>query len=174
MRLGLRRTAQHPRRARRAARDALQAPTIAVSSFLVRHGSCASEGIARAARSSAGTIMANRSNSSLVIALRAQQHRAAPTESERVLWSHIKACQLGVWFRRQVPIGNLIVDFLAPSVGLVVEVDGNCHRTRRHADTRRDVKLARMGYRVLRLESNLVLCRTEAAMDRLRVALGQG
>lgn len=118
--------------------------------------------------------MANRSNSSLVIALRAQYHRAAPTESERVLWSHIKACQLGVWFRRQVPIGNFIVDFLAPSVGLVVEVDGNCHRMRRHADARRDVKLARLGYRVLRLESNLVLRHMEVAIERLRAALGQG
>jgi len=118
--------------------------------------------------------MVNRSNPSLVIASRAQQHRAAPTESERVLWSRINHCQLGVWFRRQVPIGNFIVDFLAPSVGLVVEVDGNCHRTRRHADARRDVKLVRLGYRVLRLESNLVLRHTEAAIERLRVALGQG
>ena len=118
--------------------------------------------------------MGNRSNPSLVIASRAQQHRAAPTESEHALWSRINHCQLGVWFRRQVPIGNFIVDFLAPSAGLVVEVDGTCHRTRRHADTRRDVKLARLGYRVLRLESNLVLRHTEAALDRIRDALCQG
>jgi very-short-patch-repair endonuclease len=115
--------------------------------------------------------MANRSNGSLIIALRAQQHRSSLTESEQLLWSHINACQLGVWFRRQVPIGNFIVDFLAPSARLVLEVDGNCHRTRRAADARRDIKLTRMGYRVLRLDAVLVTRNPLVAVARIRASI---
>jgi very-short-patch-repair endonuclease len=45
------------------------------------------------------------------------------------------AGQLGVSFRRQVPLGNrFIVDFLAPVARLVVEVDGGYHARRREAD----------------------------------------
>ena len=115
--------------------------------------------------------MASRSKVSPVVAFRARQHRCALTSEEQRLWLHIRGCQLGVWFRRQVPIGNAIVDFLAPSAGLVVEVDGGYHRTRCAADARRDSKLARMGYRVLRLESDMVCHHIETALSRIRAAL---
>ena len=115
--------------------------------------------------------MVNRSSVPPLNVLRAQQHRAAPTPSERLLWSRINNCQLGVWFRRQVPIGKAIVDFLAPSIRLVVEVDGSCHRARRSADARRDAKLARLGYRVLRLEASLVVRSPRAAAARIREAI---
>jgi len=37
------------------------------------------------------------------------------TEAEKLLWYYIKNRQLGNYrFRRQVPIGNYIVDFLCP------------------------------------------------------------
>ncbi|NHZ87369.1 MAG: DUF559 domain-containing protein [Planctomycetia bacterium] len=49
------------------------------------------------------------------------------TESEWKLWGHIRRKQLGVRFKRQVPIGNYIVDFFALEIGLVVEVDGSQH-----------------------------------------------
>ena len=117
--------------------------------------------------------MASRSQVSPVIALRARQHRCALTSEEQRLWLHIRGCQLGVWFRRQVPIGNAIVDFLAPSTHLIVEVDGGYHRVRGAADARRDAKLVRMGYRVLRLESSLVCHHIEMALDRIRAALAE-
>jgi len=76
----------------------------------------------------------------------AAQNRAALTESEARLWSALSAGQLGVSFRRQVPLGNrFIVDFLAPRARLVVEVDGGYHARRRGADARRDAKLRRLG-----------------------------
>lgn len=115
--------------------------------------------------------MANPSKVSLLIRLRAQQHRAAPTESERLLWARINNCQLGAWFRRQVPIGNAIADFLAPSARLIVEVDGSFHYMRHTADAQRDAKLLRTGYRVLRLESKLVTHGIETAVARIRLAL---
>ena len=79
--------------------------------------------------------------------------------------------RLGVAFRRQVVIGRYIVDFLAPSVRLVVEVDGAQHGQRQAADARRDAWLRRQGYRVLRLEARVVLGEIEVAVARLRTAL---
>jgi very-short-patch-repair endonuclease len=81
-------------------------------------------------------------------------NRRAMTPSELRLWSALKARQLGVQFRREVPLaGRYIVDFCAPSVRLVVEVDGACHALRSRADARRDAELRRIGYRVLRVEA---------------------
>jgi very-short-patch-repair endonuclease len=102
----------------------------------------------------------------------ASKNRAAPTESEARLWSALSAGQVGVSFRRQVPVGNcFIVDFLAPRARLVVEVDGGYHARRRGADLRRDAKLRRLGYRVLRLPAALVMEDLQAAVACLRAAL---
>jgi very-short-patch-repair endonuclease len=79
------------------------------------------------------------------------------TPSEQALWELIRGRRLGVQFRRQVPIGRFIVDFLAPAQRLVVEVDGGYHARRVVADERRDRVLRRLGYRVLRLPAALVL-----------------
>ena len=48
---------------------------------------------------------------------------------------------------------GFIVDFLALSARLVVEVDGGYHAQRGRADARRDEKLRRAGYRVLRVRA---------------------
>ena len=65
----------------------------------------------------------------------AAQNRAAPTESEARLWAALSCGKLGVAFRRQVVLGNrFIVDFVAPRVRLVVEVDGSYHAQRAAAD----------------------------------------
>ena len=92
------------------------------------------------------------------------------TQSEAALWSQISRNQLGVAFRRQVLIGNrYIVDFLAPSIKLAVEVDGLYHARRGVADARRERVLQRLGYRVLRLDADLVLTRLAEAVDLVRV-----
>jgi very-short-patch-repair endonuclease len=70
-----------------------------------------------------------------LLAERALLIRAAPTPSEARLWSALRGRQLGVQFRRQVVIGECIVDFLAAEVRLVVEVDGGSHCGRERADT---------------------------------------
>ena len=102
----------------------------------------------------------------------ARQHRSCLTESEARLWSALNAGQLGVYFRRQLPIGaRFIADFCAPSVKLVVEVDGGYHAQRRSADASRDRKLARLGYRVVRVSAELVLSDLVAAVAVVRAAL---
>ncbi len=102
----------------------------------------------------------------------ARCHRAAPTTSEALLWQHALAgSQLGVAFRRQAVIGGAIVDFVAPKARLVVEVDGEYHARRQRADARRDRKLGRLGYRVLRLPAELVLHHLPEAVALVRAAL---
>jgi very-short-patch-repair endonuclease len=82
---------------------------------------------------------------------------------------------MGVEFRRQVVIGEkFIVDFQAPRQKLVVEIDGRAYHQRRlAADARRDRKLARLGYRVLRLEADLVTYHLSQAVARIAAALAR-
>ena len=88
----------------------------------------------------------------------ARRNRRSPTESEAKLWEALRGRQLGVQFRRQVVLlDRYIVDFYAPKVRLVVEVDGGYHALRRSADKRRDRELRRCGYAVVRLSATVVV-----------------
>lgn len=96
----------------------------------------------------------------------------APTASEEALWLALRDGALGLAFKRQVVFGGrYIVDFYAPSVGLVVEVDGGVHRDSRVADRRRDEKLRMLGYRVVRVDARLVLNNVRAAVQVVQEAL---
>jgi very-short-patch-repair endonuclease len=113
----------------------------------------------------------NRSATSPLIELRARELRAQLTFSEQLLWAQLRGSRLGAAFRRQVPLGRFIVDFLAPAQRLVVEVDGGYHAQRLPADVRRDRMLARAGYRVLRLDAGLVVRDLAEAVARVVAAL---
>ncbi|HEY6562781.1 MAG TPA: DUF559 domain-containing protein, partial [Polyangiaceae bacterium] len=111
---------------------------------------------------------------STLLAERAHAMRQSPTPSEQRLWqSALRSRGLGVEFRRQVVIANrFIVDFLAPTAKLVLEVDGRAYHQHRHAaDARRDHKLERLGYRVLRLDAGLVEHNLPDAVACIRATL---
>ena len=110
---------------------------------------------------------------SALIAARARGLRVSPTLSERKLWSVLSAGRLlGVVFRRQVPVGGrFIADFYAPALRLIVEVDGSAHQRRRSADARRDEKLRRLGFHVVRVDAVVVLRDVEAALAAVRRAV---
>jgi very-short-patch-repair endonuclease len=75
--------------------------------------------------------------------------RKEPTPFEQALWARLRSSQLGgLKFRRQTVIGTVIVDFFCPSIGLVVEIDGDTHDP--VADARRDNGLNARGFSVLR------------------------
>jgi very-short-patch-repair endonuclease len=107
-----------------------------------------------------------------LLAARAAAMRASLTPSEERLWQSIRCRKLGVSFKRQVVLGSFIVDFCAPAARLVVEVDGGYHARRSGPDARRDRVLGRAGYRVLRLEAELVLRELPRALALVRQALG--
>jgi len=98
----------------------------------------------------------------------ARRLRQNLTDSEISLWRGLRGKQLaGVQFYRQKPIGEYIVDFYAPKVKLVVEIDGSQHLEARQAekDRERDDYLGSLGLKVLRFNSGQVLTETEAALQ---------
>ena len=63
----------------------------------------------------------------------------------------------GGWrWRRQVPFGSFILDFLCREAGLAVEVDGGQHAEQMAYDARRTAHLQRSGLRVLRFWNDAV------------------
>ena len=89
---------------------------------------------------------------------RARELRQNATYPERVLWGVLRDRQLqGMKFRRQVPIGDFIVDFLCSEYQLIVELDGESHRDRGFADQRRELCLQELGYQILRIGNDDVL-----------------
>ena len=104
-----------------------------------------------------------------LLAERARALREFGTVSERRLWAELSGGKLGVSFRRQVPLeGRWIADFYAPSLRLVVEVEGSVHERSRRADARRQERLVRLGYHVLRLDAELVLRDLAGAVGRVK------
>ena len=89
------------------------------------------------------------------------------TDAERRLWSSLRNEQLGVRFRRQVPIGPYIADFACFDPRLVIEVDGGQHDEQRGYDTRRDDWLRSQGFLVLRCWNNEVLGNTQGVLQRI-------
>ncbi|MFI4963961.1 MAG: endonuclease domain-containing protein [Caulobacterales bacterium] len=104
---------------------------------------------------------------------RARTLRSNPTATERLLWSRLRQRRLGgLKFRRQVPMGPYVLDFLCLRHRLVVEADGPFHDPQR--DASRDAWLNAKGFRVLRFSNeeirgapDLVAARILAALDEL-------
>jgi very-short-patch-repair endonuclease len=97
---------------------------------------------------------------------RARDLRNNATDAERALWRALRGKQLqGFRFRRQVPIGGFIADFVYPQVKLIIELDGGQHAERSEYDAARTSRLESPGYRVLRYWNNDVLLRSESVVD---------
>ena len=58
---------------------------------------------------------------------KARTLRRRMTPEEKKLWSHLRANSFGVHFRRQVPFGPYILDFLCLTKRVVIELDGDQH-----------------------------------------------
>lgn len=89
----------------------------------------------------------------------AQKLRNGSTEVEVILWSYIRKKQiLNVQFYRHKVLGDYIVDFFAPSVKLVIELDGSEHYELKgiEKDISRDAYLNELGLHVLRFSNNQV------------------
>lgn len=98
--------------------------------------------------------------------------RANPTEAERLLWDRLRRKQLnGFRFRRQHPIDYYIVDFYCPSARLIVEVDGEDHKSRLEYDLERQAVLEGHGYRTIRFTNTQVLNRIDLVLAAIRLEL---
>ena len=88
------------------------------------------------------------------------------TDAETKLWNKLRNRQLGYKFRRQVPRGSYIVDFMCAERKLIVEVDGGQHYDS-EADKVRDTYLRTQGYRVIRFWNHEVLGNIEGVLQEL-------
>ena len=104
----------------------------------------------------------------------ARQLRRNQTDAEKFLWSTLRNRQLnGYKFKRQVPVGIYIADFLCQEAMLIVELDGGQHAEQQDYDQRRTHWLESQGFRVLRLWNNDVLLNIIGVSDALLEAVGK-
>jgi very-short-patch-repair endonuclease len=102
--------------------------------------------------------------------------RRGMTVAERILWRALRDRQCdGLKFRRQVPVGRYVADFLCVEHRLIVELDGPPHESeeQRLHDASRDAWLRAHGYRVLRLANELVIGGGDIALNRILAAIAE-
>lgn len=80
------------------------------------------------------------------------------SRAEKLLWkAMLSRKQTGERFLRQRPIDQFIVDFFAPEIGLIIEIDGNSHANKGEYDRYREDKLKSLGYELLRFSEGEVI-----------------
>ncbi|MDP2411580.1 MAG: endonuclease domain-containing protein [Pseudolabrys sp.] len=92
--------------------------------------------------------------------------RVNMTDAERKLWRALRARSINAKFRRQVPLGPYIVDFVAFEEKLIVEVDGGQHSTSA-TDGQRDRYFSERGYRTLRFWNSDVMANLDGVIQRI-------
>jgi len=102
---------------------------------------------------------------------RARRLRRSSTDAERRMWSALRDRRLMKYkFRRQHPLGDLVVDFTCTEYQLVIEVDGGQHSDN-SADQRRTAWLEDQGWKVFRFWNNDVLANTNGVIETILRAL---
>ena len=99
---------------------------------------------------------------------RARKLRRNLTETERFVWARLRDRRFEDFkFRRQVPLGNYIVDFVCFDCRLIVELDGGQHNEAdaREYDAERTCWLEAEGFRVLRFWNHEALDDWEAVEE---------
>jgi very-short-patch-repair endonuclease len=105
---------------------------------------------------------------------RARTLRQNMTEAEMRIWRMLRAHRInGHKFRRQVPIGRYIADFVCHEARLVVEIDGGQHDRSSPRETERNDFLQKEGYRILRFWNNEVLANPDGAQETIVKALAE-
>ena len=97
---------------------------------------------------------------------RAQELRQNQTDAEQKLWFELRGRRLrGYKFKRQIPKGDYIVDFVCEENKLIVEVDGGQHGDQQvEYDEKRTEYLESEGYQVLRFWNNEVLTNMDGVL----------
>src|SRR4051812_47503921 len=102
------------------------------------------------------------------ITSRARALRKSMSGAEVILWTRLRGHgDDRRKFRRQHPIGQVIVDFYCPSVCLAIEVDGRTHwdDEAQWRDEKRDRWLKSQGVTVLRIPASRVYDELNGVVD---------
>ena len=100
--------------------------------------------------------------------------RRDSTDAERILWSELRGRRLeGAGFRRQVPIGNYIADFVCHAAKLVIELDGGQHFSDEgeQADAKRSAVIEAKGFQVLRFSNHDVMTNRAGVLETIATAV---
>lgn len=101
---------------------------------------------------------------------KARQLRSNMTDAEQKLWYHLRRKQiLGIQFYRQRPLGTYVVDFHAPEIELVVEIDGSQHQEQDAIayDSLRTAYLKSLGLNVMRFDNLQALNETDSVLEMI-------
>ena len=102
----------------------------------------------------------------------ARELRKRMTESEKALWSRLRAHQLcGVQFRRQQAIDGFIVDFYCHAAALAVKLDGAVHDLTAEYDRDRDAILSARSILILRFRNARVENDIESVLSEIAEAV---
>ena len=103
---------------------------------------------------------------------RATQLRRQLTDAERHLWQNLRRKQIqGARFRRQMPIGPYIADFVCVTTKVIIELDGGQHQDQHSYDEARSAYLQQQGFQVLRFWNNEVFQNTDGVLAVILKAL---
>jgi very-short-patch-repair endonuclease len=118
-------------------------------------------------------IRVNRAKQSLdanaAIKDKAKKLRKKMTEEEKILWSKIRNRKVnGMYFRRQHPYGNYILDFFCFKANLVIEVDGLIHLSKHEYDLERTKYLESSGLTIIRFRNADIENRIEWVLEKIQ------
>ena len=90
------------------------------------------------------------------------------TIAEHAIWRQLRVRQIfGYKFRKQVPIGRYIADFICYEKRLIIEIDGGQHAEAVNYDERRTRWLEAQEFLVIRFWNNEVLQNMEGVLERI-------
>jgi very-short-patch-repair endonuclease len=108
--------------------------------------------------------------------LKARTLRTNMTDAEQKLWYYLRRKQISnIQFYRQRPIGNYVVDFYAPTIKLVIEIDGSQHAEVNNViyDDRRTQHLNGPGFNVIRFDNRQILLETKNVLESIHQTIQQ-
>lgn len=83
-----------------------------------------------------------------------------------MLWSRLRAKRFGLKFRRQVPIGKYIVDFVCLEKNLIIEVDGAQYAENEN-DKVHTAYLKKQGFQVIRFWNKEINQQLQICLDTI-------
>lgn len=103
---------------------------------------------------------------------RAKAMRSTQTPAEARLWTRLRNKKLkGAKFKRQVPMGPFIADFVCFEAKLIIEADGGQHAVQEGYDAQRTSWLEAQGFIVMRFWNMDILGDTDAVIDAIAAML---
>ena len=94
------------------------------------------------------------------------------SKAEKFIWKAVLCRkQTGERFLRQRPIDNFIVDFFAPELKLIIEIDGSSHYNKGKYDIYRQHKLESLGYVLMRYSEGEIIQNIGLVKEKIDYAI---